>query len=311
MLAQFQALLEKNLSLVLVLSGVLGLVVPGLDALPLWLVMVSLGTMIFSACYQGDLGALRQVSLSRLFLFYLLRFVLLPMLLFWLALAVAKPLALSVLLLALCPAGMSGPAFSALFKGDVPFTMASVIIGSLLTPFVLPFILMGLTPYKLQVEPLALLLNLSMLIFLPALLFALAKRFLPTWHARLRPKASLLTIASLSLLIAVSMARQKATVFTQPEALPALLLTLFVVFLLLYVTGALLGKVCSPSTSETTTYMIAGSISSGVNNLGLGLTLALQYLPDNVVLFLVLANIPWILLLVPFKVWSSRRLALA
>jgi|GEM_PF-6462271 len=69
--------------------------------------------------------------------------IIIPTLLFVLTawLGLGKDLAVAVLLISAMPAAMAVPAITDILKGDVAFSVMVLLVGSLLTPFVVPWLL--------------------------------------------------------------------------------------------------------------------------------------------------------------------------
>jgi predicted Na+-dependent transporter len=95
--------------------------------------------------------------------------------------------------------------------------------------------------------------------------------------------------------IVMAIARQREFLFENWDSPIAAFIISLVVFTLFYALAWLSGFRASVRNR------IAFTLSSGLNNITLSIVLAMLYFSPDVALFLVVANISWVVVLIPFR----------
>ena len=173
--------------------------------------------MIYFSCSQMKKEDLLQLSIKKSLLFYTLRFLVLPFVLYGITALVLPDFKESVLLLTLAPAGASSTSMTGMFGGNVTATMGYVVLSSMLAPFTIPAGFALAQGTELHIDYVALMLTLMGVIFIPAILYFGAVRKIPslrTWtQGNARFGVSCLIILMTYLLIG----RQKETILEDPQ----------------------------------------------------------------------------------------------
>ncbi len=294
-------IVEKNLTLGLLLCCLVGFSMPILGQIPPWVVQWLVSIVMLFAWFELRLEALKQVRFWPLLAFYSLRFLLLPIIAFELATTVAPGFASGLMLFFLMPAGVSSPALTALHGGNATLSLALVVLSSLLTPFAVPVIcrlLLGESAKTLP--PLPLLWSLLGIVFIPAGIYALIGRnkavvTFTKAHGRFWSIFLILSVVSIVL------ARQKAIMLQNLPLLALLTAISFAAFGLLYLVGW-----WGAGRSATRSDKIALAMGSGLNNVALGVSLAFLYGSSLDSLLLVICEVPWGLALIPFR-WILQK----
>jgi predicted Na+-dependent transporter len=287
---------EKNLTLGLLLSCVLGFGLPLLADVPAGVVQWLVGIVMLFAWFELRLDALKQVRFWPLLGFYLLRFLALPVAAFWLAHPIAPGFASGLMLFFLMPAGVSSPALTALHGGNATLALALVVLSSLLTPFAVPLVcrlLLGDSAKTLP--PLPLLFSLLGIVFIPAGIYALIRRS-PRVVAFTKANGRFWSIFLILMVVSIVLARQKAMMLENLPLLVQLTALSFAAFAVLYWVGW-----WGAGRGGTRENHIALSMASGLNNVALGVSLAFLYGSPLDSLFLVICEVPWGLALIPFR----------
>ncbi|MEB3205948.1 MAG: bile acid:sodium symporter, partial [Vampirovibrionales bacterium] len=294
-------IVEKNLTLGLLLCCAVGFSLPALGQIPPWVVQWLVGIVMLFAWFELRLEALKQVQFWPLLAFYGLRFLLLPIIAFGLATTAAPGFASGLMLFFLMPAGVSSPALTALHGGNATLALALVVLSSLLTPFVVPVICrLLLGESAITLPPLPLLWSLLGIVFIPAGIYALIGRHkavvtFTKAHGRFWSIFLILSVVSIVL------ARQKTMMLENLPLLATLTAVSFAAFGVLYVVGW-----WGAGRSATRSDKIALAMASGLNNVALGVSLAFLYGSSLDSLLLVICEVPWGLALIPFR-WVLQR----
>ncbi|MEB3246061.1 MAG: hypothetical protein VKJ06_08775 [Vampirovibrionales bacterium] len=294
----------KHLALGLVLSALAGFTVPTLANIPPIGVQGLLGIVMLFAWFELKPEVLRQVKLAPVLLFYAVRFLALPILMYSLAKPIAPGFASGVLLFFLMPAGVSSPALCASLGGSPTIALALVLVSSLLTPFAVPAICALMLGTQSVLPPVPLLLSLMSIIFIPALVFLPLKRS-PLAQQFNQAHGRLISVLIILLIVAIVIAKQKPAMLSDLPRLAKLTAVSFGVFAIAYGVGwwgATLGKKEPPSRAWNISYACA----SGLNNVALGVSLAFLYGSALDSIFLVICEVPWGLALIPFKALLNR-----
>lgn len=189
------------------IGAAFGLLVPGWSAVASWVVVALLGFIIYLACFRIGVLSIRTFPLPRIVTFFLLRFVALPIVVFFCAQALLPKYVLPLVVLTALPAGVAA-AFTGFLGGAVSLAFVLVVLTNLSTPILVPLVMRLTAGIVIHLD------------------------FLSGWY--------------------------------------------------LY-----------PARSRED--RIACTISSGCNNVALGVSIAAMYFPPEVGLFLIISEIPWML----------------
>src|SRR5690606_4551789 len=132
---------KRNFNLILFLSTVAGFILPQFGEISGILILCVLSLIIFSSSFKVSFSIefFRERALL-IISFYVLRFLILPVVLFYLILPFSSFYASCLFLLFVLPAGVTAPAFTNVFGGNVALALVLLILSSILTPIVLPLL---------------------------------------------------------------------------------------------------------------------------------------------------------------------------
>jgi BASS family bile acid:Na+ symporter len=290
--------IENHLGLVLGLAILLGLFCPGVDKLPEVTALYLIAAVFFVSCFKISKKEFLEISIKRSLLFYLLRFVALPLILLFFCREFLPEFATGVFLLTLMPAGISSPPVSGVLNGNLTLALSLVLLSSLAAPFVVPLMFYLTHPPVENMDLNQLFVTLSTVIFVPLLLH------LPFRHVKVVNECLVKNNKSTSvflfgLLMVAVVAVQRNEILADWQKMGWDFVILFVLYGLYYVWAWYLPK--AKSAPERITF----AICSGLNNNALGISLALACFPE-VALFLVLTSLPWAVGMIVFKVQVSK-----
>lgn len=292
--------LQRHTFLVLLGSFALGLTLPGLESTPASALISILALQLFLACFRSTVQEMRGIQPLTVLFCCTARYCILPVLLYFLSLWIAPNYSIGILLLALIPAGVSSPAFVTIYGGNVALAITLVLVSSLLALITIPFGFSAFSIAQVQVDGWAMLRTLLWVLVLPFLCHLPLRRIpkLFQWMNQYATKFIVVLMAALLVLVA---ARQRANILSDTTHIWSILFWSALVYFLFYVVGWRL------SWRESLPNRVSYTLVSGVNNIMLGTLLATIYFPGDTTTFLLLSNLPWIIVLMPVQAWLRKK----
>ncbi len=279
--------IEARFALILLVSCLVGLLLPGADRIPSGFVSVSLATITFLSFFKATWQDVKNVSILRLLLFYMARFLILPVILFLLAEILIPAFSSSVFLLALLPSGVMSAPISMMFSGNVTLNFIVFISSTLTTPITLPALFEAFGGSTFQIDTTAVFRSLLFLLLLPFLLHLPVRRVTFISDRIKQYGGAISTIIVASIMIAV-VGQQRNIIYLNPNLVIESVVISLLVYLILHAGGWYIAF------SNQREDKIALSVASGVNQLGLGIGLAFLHFPSITSIFMVSANFAWI-----------------
>ncbi len=295
--------IRKYFGLLLLLSCMIGMMVPSFGDITPRLVMIALAFIIFCSFFQIEfspraLAADFTMSLQ----FYLIRFVLMPVVVFLVLKFFSEFYALLMLLIFLLPAAVSSPSFTILFGGKPDLSLKILVYSSFLSVVSIPLI-MGLLPGALvKVNAGQLLMTMVYTIVLPFIIHLPLRKVSRVRNTIARYNA-LFTLLGLGMIFIAATARNKPAILGNP----ALVGLYAVIAILLYFILYWIGYMLMPTKPRQV--RVTMSISSGANNIGLGVTITALFFPGNMNVFFIVAQLAWVVALIPLrKIFQNPRI---
>lgn len=289
--------IEKYFWVLLIIGILIGLWQPVPFETPKYLPKVLLGLMLFFVFLKID--ALEIIEKMRdyksMIFISIVYMIIIPVLFFLMFSVFDRHLALGILLLVAMPAGVSTPALTDLLKGNITLSMSIVIVTQFIAPFTIPFLFWIVGTKGLEINKLLMFRDIAILVFLPLILAQVTKRYFP---AVIKRNQHLFTSANVILLftfVYVAISSQRNIILDNPVSLIWKTVLLYMVFILLHAAGYFI------SYSENKENRIAMSVSAAYMNNGLAIVLASTYFSPEILVLMVLSEIPWNTLLAPFK----------
>jgi len=286
-LNNLRIIIETRFALILLASCLAGLLLPGADRIPSLFVSISLATITFLSFFRASWQDVRNVSIWRLVLFYVARFLILPVILYLLSEIVIPAFSSSVFLLTLLPSGVMSTPISMMLSGNVTLNFIVLISSTLLTPFTLPALFETFGGSTFQVDSAAVFRSLLFLLLLPFLLHIPFRRvnFISNRIKQYGGAISIIIVASI--MIAV-VGKERNVIYRNPIMVVEAVVISVLVYLILHAGGWYLAF------SSQREDKIALSVASGVNQLGLGIGLAFLHFPSITSIFMVSSNFAWV-----------------
>ncbi len=289
-MGKIKSTIENNFSLLLLIGFISGFFFSGVgdylgdkaDEIAIILTAV----LIFLSCADIKPVTFLEIDIFQVGSFSLIRYTILPLILFYAAHHFFPQFSTGVLLLALMPAGVSVAALCSMARGNVVLGLSITILSSLLAP-VLIFAVFSFLGHTISVDVWKLFLTLVFVVFVPVILYFgvvyKSKKMAP--FVKKYSQAS--SVVILSFILFIVMATQKEYFLDNVDTA----LIAFFVMLGLFAIFYLFGFICSffVQKKDRISYIFA----SGAMNNSLSVGLAFAYFDANVVLFIVMSEIVW------------------
>lgn len=204
-------------------------------------------------------------------------------------------LAAGILLLTAMPAAVASPALTDIVKGNTALSAGIVIATSVIAPLTIPLLFWMTGVNKLSVDPWFMLSDLSVIIFLPMLISQIIKRYFPALISRANHLFTSVNVFILTAMVYIAMASQISLILSQAQKLFWQIGFLYLIFVLLHIFGFFMGF------REDLKGKIAITIGSAYMNNGLAIVLAAVYFEPSILFLVVLSELPWNTLLLPFE----------
>jgi len=226
--------------------------------------------------------------------FYLLRYAVLPVIVFFAFRWISDFYAPVLLLMFLLPAAVSSPSFTLLFGGRFDLSLKLLLISSFLSVISIPFLLSFLLGSAIDLKPVNLLMTMVYTIVMPFLLHLPFRRWNQVKSIAGRYNA-LFTLVGLGTIFIAATARNKPAILADPAMVGLYIVEAFVLYSVMYLTGYFLFPGQTPEVRRTF------SISSGANNIGLGVTITALFFPGEMNIFFIVTQLVWVVMLIPLR----------
>ncbi len=290
-------LFTDHFSIVLLLSSVLGLFLPSPGNITPILMLGLLFVIVFSSFFQMnfDRQAFRE-NFSKALAYRILRFVLLPVAIYYMVLPFGNFYAFALFFLALMPGGTSSPALCALMGGNFNLSLFILVISNVIIVATVPLLAPVYARSVLEIDALSLFKTLVITIFLPFFVHLPIRRSAKAslW---MKSNMSFIVIICLSLMLMLAISRNRDLLLDNPGIAAIYFAISLVFFLFLYLAGWLIGFI------GKTGDHVAGSVSSGSNNIGLAISLSLLYLSPKITLLYIFGEFAWV-----FGLMGAKRI---
>lgn len=289
------AFIRQNFGILLLMSCIAGMFLPQPGKITPLIVQFCLAFIIFCSFFQINFNASVLFTDFKISLVYWgLRFVVIPVLLFFAFKWVSDFYAIVLLLTFLLPSAVSSPSFSAIYGGQPDLSMKILIYSSFLAVITLPFLLSHLLGSSVEISRYKMLMTLVYTIVIPFIAH-LPLRKVPEVSGFINRYNALFTLLGLSTIFIIVTARNKADILDN-----LLRVGLYsAISLLIYLSMYLIGYFLLPK--QTRVYKRTFSISSGANNIGLGVTITALFFPGNINIFFIVSQLMWVIMLVPLR----------
>ncbi|MHC1598513.1 MAG: bile acid:sodium symporter family protein [Candidatus Methanofastidiosia archaeon] len=288
--------IESNFSLFIALALVVGLIVPNIaKEFNPYIVYILMGVMFFTML-KIDTRDLMHTASSPIYLLYLTLIILIvtPIVFYFFAMMVYPEVVAATLIIASLPAAMVSTSFTDLLKGNVHIALLLTVATSLIAPFSIPFFIKIFIGVETDASAFEMMTLLAKVIFVPFILAILTKKAVPAAIERTKIYYPLLNIFLLFFIIIGPIGKNAA--FIKGNLDKAVVITLF--FFVMSVSQHVMGWCVSfwrPLEDR-----IASATTIAYCNVTLGIVFASEFFSPIVVLGVVLYEVVWDLMPIPF-----------
>lgn len=289
--------IEKYFWLFLLAGITFGLWNPVPFVAPPFVNKIILGMMLFFVFLKiNPINVLEHMKNYRLMIFLSVVYMFIIPFFFYISLKyIDRDLATGVLLLTAMPCGLSSPALADIAKGNSSMSMSLVIITQVIAPFTVPLIFWLINIRGMDINELLLLKDIALLVFVPMIIAQTIKRVFPGTVSKTRHLFTSANVLVMAIFVYVVIASQRNVILANLNGLLWKIAVLYIVFILLHAIGYLIVP------GEPKRNRIAVSISFAYMNNGMAIVLAASYFKPEILVLMVLSELPWNTLLAPFK----------
>lgn len=239
---------------------------------------------------------LKKIQKYRLMAFIVfLNMIVVPVLFFLIINFFNHNLAIGILLLTSMPAAVASPALTDIVKGNTALSTSIVITTSIIAPLTVPVLFWLVQFDNIFVNPWWLFKDLVVILILPVIGSQVIKKYLSLFVAKKVHIFTSINIIILSLMVYAVMGSQRNVIVSEPIKILWQIGFLYLVFILLHVFGFFMGF------TEDKKGKIAITIGSAYMNNGMAIVLAALYFEPSILILMVLSELPWNTLLIPFR----------
>lgn len=265
----------------------------GLPFLPKML----LGMMLFLVYLKIDaLEILENIRNYKLMIYVASVYMIIIPVLFFFSINIFNPeLAIGILLLTAMPAGVSTPALTDIVKGNVSLSMSLAIVSQMIAPITVPLLFWMIDLNGHSINKLWMLKDMAIIVFLPMIISQVIKKYFPLTIKKIQHLFTSLNVLLLFAFVYLAISSQRNVILENPVGLIWKIALLYLVFIILHVIGYM---ICFKQNKEN---RIAVAIGAAYMNNGMAIVLAVSYFKPEILILMVLSELPWNTLLAPFK----------
>lgn len=289
--------IEKYFALFLIAGIILGLSVPVYSSVLMSFLKPLLMIMLFLVFLKTDVSQIiKNMKNYRLTaLVVILNIVIFPLIFYFVVNPFNHNLAVGALLLTAMPAAIASPALTDIAKGNTALSASIVIVSSLVAPLTVPFLFWLVRISDLSINPWWLLIDISVIIIIPLIVSQFVKKYKPRFVEKNQQIFTSVNVFILAAMVYVAIASQRDAMMINSVELLLDTGFLYLLFILLHVMGYFMGY------SRSKEDKIAITVVSAYRNNGLAIVLAAVYFEPPILILMVLTELPWNTLLIPFR----------
>lgn len=288
-LQRFKAFISNHLSIVLLLSYAAGLLVPGLEALPDALVPWLLAGLVLMSCSRISAQDIRAVSPVKILRFYVIRFIVLPIILFIATPQLTDGMKEGVYLFALMPTGTMVPPLAAMLKSNVSLALSITVVASVLAPFVVSA-MFGLAGFvTLDLDIWSIFATLFWVIFGPIAMYYVCVRPRENVRRWVQDNSSFISMMLLSLILVTIISEYRSVIWLE------LIFCLKAFVIMTVLIGIFFA--CGWLSADKTSDKISFALSSSFMNSALAASLTFLYFPPLISIFIVVSELRYLVIL--------------
>ena len=297
--------IEKYFWIFFIAGLILGLFFPVFNDFLMTMLKPMLMVMLFLIFLKTDIAEIitNMKNYEQMIFLTLSFMIVIPLLFYFIIQTFDQTLAVGVLLLLSMPPAVASPALTDIAKGNIALSTSIMIITSIVAPLTVPFLFWTIQFDGLSVSPWWLLKDLALIIIIPVIASQLVKRYASKFIEKRENALTSVNILILTLMVYIAMGSQREVILSDFTGILWHTLVLYIVSILLHFIGHLMGL------KEDLKGKIAITIGSGYKNNGMAIVLAALYFQPAILVLMVLSELPWNTLLIPYKkvIWWGRR----
>lgn len=264
----------KYFALIIILFSVLAFMIPSMFTMFSAYITILLGIVMFGMGLTLKASDFKLVFTNPIpvLIGVVAQFSIMPTIAFLIAYLLQLPpdLAAGLVLLGSVPGGTSSNVMVFLAKGNVPLSITMTSVSTLLAPVMTPLLLLIFAGQWLPVDPMSMFMSIIQVIIVPIILGLLVSKLLPTVTEKSTPILPLVSIVAITIIISAIVAGNKENIATAG-------ILVFVAVLMHNAFGLLLGYFAAKLFKLSKQDQRAISIEVGMQNAGLGVSLANSY----------------------------------
>jgi predicted Na+-dependent transporter len=297
---RLNAFINRYFGLILLLAAVSGLFIPAMRLDTATLIIISLAVIIFASFFKVELNrSLLTDDLVPASKYFMMRFVIFPVVAYYGIGLLSSFYATTFLLILLLPAAVSSPAFTAMFNGKVSLSLKILVFSSFLSILTIPVVCDLLLSREINIDSRHLFYTMVYTIVIPFILHLPLRRFKGLRRIMIQ-NSPLITALGLIIVFIAATSNNRTIIFANPVKVLIYTFVSVISYLVLYLIGFYLLR------RQDKPRRISYSVSSGANNIGLGVTLTTLFFPGEVNVFFIIAQLSWIFMLIPMRYFYAR-----
>jgi predicted Na+-dependent transporter len=294
-MGELNKFINHYFGIILLTSALAGLFLPAFNFNSSLIIIISLAVVIFSSYFRISLNReLLKTDWKSIFYFYSIRFILFPAIFYVSIKPISTFYSISFFLLLLLPAAVSSPAFAAMYHGRVSLALKVLIFSSFASIFFIPVLSGAMLRQSVKIDSRHMFLILVYTLVLPFLLHIPLRKskIISAFFTENNP---LVTALGLISIFVISISKNRAIIFENPKKVIVYAAVSLVFFMALYIIGYYINFKCDQKSRVTF------SVTSGANNIGMGVTLTMLFFPGNINVFFIVSQLAWIFVLIPMR----------
>jgi bile acid:Na+ symporter, BASS family len=228
-----------------------------------------------------------------------LNLILIPIVVYFLAMPLEKDLRISLLLLAALPTGVSATALTDIVKGKASLSLILSILSSLLVPFTMIGVFYLTLKTKIEIEYLNIFKTLLEIILIPMIASQLTKYFYKNSTKIAQKYTGTISIIGISIMVTGVIGKEADYILAHKLEIIPFLVVLFILFFAFQMSGYFMVPWLKKDEK------IALSVSKSAMNNGLGIVIATSFFSPEVTTIIILTYLPWLTNLYFYKFYRK------
>lgn len=263
-------------------------------------IVIALAFIIFISFFKVKVDkTLVSGDFRTILLFFIIRFIALPVILYFTLIYISEYYAIVIFILLILPSAVSSPAFANMFNGNIAMALKIMIFSSFLTILTLPLLCKFVLTGNKEIDVTGMFYTMIYTIIVPFIIHLPFKSSKKT-VSFLTLNSPLLTVTGLSAIYLLAIIKNKDIIMANPMLVIFYTLISVLIFLILYISGFKFIK------NKDIKNKISFSICSGANNVGLGVAITALYFTEEINVFFITAQLAWIVALIPIRYFFFR-----